>query len=60
MTLWSRALLKLNAGLIKISKSLFAYQICIRAHALPDSRYLLKETISGSTSLREQLLSRVA
>jgi glycosyltransferase involved in cell wall biosynthesis len=57
---WSRMLLKLNEILIKFSKGLFAYQICIRARALPDSRHLLKETISGSAALRSQLLDRVA
>jgi glycosyltransferase involved in cell wall biosynthesis len=57
---WSRVLLKANQLLLKISKSLFAYQVCIRARALPDSRHLLKETISGSAVLRSQLLDRVA
>ena len=59
MNRWSRALLAINQLLIKISKSLFAYQVCIRARALPDSRHLLKETILGSTALREEL-ARVA
>lgn len=57
---WSRALLRVNGLLLKISRSLFAYQICLRARALPDSRHLLKETISGSAKLRSQLLGRVA
>lgn len=57
---WSNALLGINGALIKLSKSLFAYQVCIRARALPDSRHLLKETILGSSALREELLSRVA
>ena len=57
---WSRALLKTNQFLLKISQGLFAYQVCIRARALPDSRHLLKETISGSAKLRSQLLGRVA
>ena len=60
LNFWSRALLKLNEILINFSKGLFAYQICIRARALPDSRHLLKETISGSAALRSQLLDRVA
>ncbi len=38
----------------------FAYQVCLRARALPDSRHLLRETISGSAKLRSQLLDRVA
>lgn len=59
-TFWSKALLKMNEFLLKVSKSLFAYQVCIRARALPDSRHLLKETISGSAALRSQLLDRVA
>jgi glycosyltransferase involved in cell wall biosynthesis len=57
---WSKALLGLNQFLLKISPGLFAYQVCIRARALPDSRHLLKETISGSAKLRSQLLDRVA
>ncbi len=57
---WSKALLQANRLLLKFSKSLFAYQICIRARALPDSRHLLKETISGSAALRADLLSRAA
>jgi hypothetical protein len=57
---WSRALLLINRALIWFSKSLFAYQVCIRARALPDSRHLLKETVLGSAVLREELLNRVA
>jgi 2-polyprenyl-3-methyl-5-hydroxy-6-metoxy-1,4-benzoquinol methylase len=58
--LWSRTLLSVNRLLLKISRGLFAYQICLRARALPDSRHLLKETISGSAKLRSQFLDRVA
>ena len=57
---WSRAFLKANALLIKCWKSLFAYQICIRAQAMPDARHLLQETISGSAALRAELLGRTA
>ena len=57
---WSKALLRINGMLLKLSKSLFAYQVCIRARALPDSRHLLTETISGSVALRSQFLDRVA
>ncbi len=57
---WSRALLFMNRVLIKLSKSMFAYQVCIRARALPDSRHLLKETIAGSAALRAELLDQVA
>src|SRR5712691_10758540 len=35
---WSKTLLRVNLTLLKASKGLFAYQICIRARALPDSR----------------------
>lgn len=57
---WSRALLRINQALLWFSKRLFAYQICIRARALPDAGHLLKETISSSSALRAQLLDRVA
>ena len=57
---WSNELLRINGMLLKVSKSLFAYQVCIRARALPDSRHLLTETISGSAALRSQFLDRVA
>jgi glycosyltransferase involved in cell wall biosynthesis len=57
---WSRVLLRINQALLLISKRLFAYQICIRARALPDARHLLKETISSSSTLRAQILERVA
>jgi glycosyltransferase involved in cell wall biosynthesis len=60
VNLWSRALLRVNQFALRISQGLFAYQICIRARALPDSRHLLKETVSGSAKLRSQLLDRVA
>ena len=58
--IWSKVLLKVNELLLKISPGLFAYQVCIRARALPDARHLLKETISGSAKLRSELLGRVA
>jgi len=57
---WSRLLLGINRVLIRVSKSLFSYQICVRARALPDSRYLLKETIDGSAALRDEVLGHVA
>ena len=57
---WSRALMRLNQCLIWFSKRLFAYQIFIRARALPDAGHLLKETIASSSSLRTRLLERVA
>lgn len=57
---WSRFLLGANNALLRLSKPLFAYQICIRAKALPDAQHLLKETILGSSTLRSEVLSRVA
>lgn len=57
---WSRALLQINAVLLRLSRTLFAYQICIRARPIPDGHHLLKETISGSAALRDELLARVA
>ncbi len=57
---WSSFLLKLNGLLLRISKSLFAYQICIRARALPDARHLLRKTISGSMALRAEVIADVA
>ncbi|MEO7165899.1 MAG: glycosyltransferase [Spartobacteria bacterium] len=56
----SRLLLALNRALIKWSKGLFAYQICLRARALPHPRHLLQETISKSAGLRDEALARVA
>jgi glycosyltransferase involved in cell wall biosynthesis len=60
LTRWSRVLLKFNELLILLSKRLFAYQICVRVRPLPDSRHLLKETISNSSTLRAQMLEQVA
>jgi glycosyltransferase involved in cell wall biosynthesis len=57
---WSRFLLFCNRVFIRLSKTLFAYQICIRARALPDAKHLLKETISSSALLRNELLDQVA
>ncbi|MFL6529443.1 MAG: class I SAM-dependent methyltransferase [Chthoniobacterales bacterium] len=60
MNRWSRTLLFINRALIKLSKTLFSYQICIRARALPDAGHLLKETIASTSALRIQILDRVA
>lgn len=57
---WSKVLLRINQVLLFLSKRLFAYQICMRARALPDARHLLKETILSSSALRAQVLDRVA
>ena len=54
MLLWT------NRVLLFFSKRLFAYQICMRARALPDARHLLKETVASSSALRAQVLGRVA
>ena len=56
----SRLLLFLNQALLKLSKGLFSYQICLRARALPHARHLLHETICRSADLREEALNRVA
>ncbi len=56
----SRALLAVDRVLIRLSKTLFSYQIFLRARALPDAQHLLKETIASSENLREEILSRVA
>ncbi len=57
---WSRLLLALNELLIRFSKGLFAYEICLRARALPHPRHLLQETISRSAGLRDEVGRRVA
>ncbi len=57
---WSRWLLGLNQFLIRFSRGLFAYQICLRVRTLPNSRHLLQETVSGSAVLREKALRKVA
>ena len=57
---WSRWLLSFNSLLLRLSKTLFAYQICIRARALPEAKHLLTETISSSARLRAELLDQVA
>jgi hypothetical protein len=57
---WSRALLKLNQVLLRISKHLFAYQICMRARPLPQCRQVFKETSSSGAALYPQALGRVA
>ena len=56
----SRALLRLNTALIRISKGLFAYQIFIRAEAMPTVNNLLHETISSSNALKAEVLGQAA
>jgi len=57
---WSRAFLKINQFLLRFSRGLFAYQICIRARPLPVSQHLLKQTILGSEILRSELITGAA
>ena len=57
---WSGALLKINQFLLRFSRGLFAYQICMRARPLPVSRHLLKQTILGSEALRSELIAGAA
>ena len=56
----SRALVRCNETLIRLSKGLFSYQIYVRAEALPTVNNLLHETISGSHALKAEILSRAA
>jgi 2-polyprenyl-3-methyl-5-hydroxy-6-metoxy-1,4-benzoquinol methylase len=48
----SRFLLRVNDLLIGFSRGLFAYQIFVRAQALPTTNNLLRETIGASNDLR--------
>jgi len=57
---FARALLRLNTALICISKGLFSYQIFIRAEAKPTVNNLLRETISGSSALKSEVLTQAA
>jgi glycosyltransferase involved in cell wall biosynthesis len=52
----SRFLLRLNQGLIGLSKGLFSYQIFVRAEAKPTVQNLLTETIDSSDQLRQSVL----
>jgi glycosyltransferase involved in cell wall biosynthesis/SAM-dependent methyltransferase len=53
----SRCLLRANEMLIKLSRTLFSYQIFVRAQALPTVNNLLRETIGASQKLREVVLT---
>jgi hypothetical protein len=57
---WSRALLKINQVLLRISKRLFAYQIYMRVRPRPEVGHLLKQTIASSAAMRAQVMGRVA
>jgi hypothetical protein len=52
----SRFLLRLNQGLIRVSKGFFSYQIFVRAEAKPTVQNLLSETIDSSDQLRQSVL----
>ena len=56
----ARVLLRLNAVLIRLSKGFFSYQIFIRAQAMPTVNNLLHETISGSDTLKAEVLGHAA
>ena len=57
---WSRTLVKVNQLLLRVSKHLFSYKICIRARPLTQARPWPEQTISESVPLHPQILSRVA
>jgi hypothetical protein len=60
-TRWSRALLRFNQLLLRISKRLFAYQICVRVRpSLTYVRRSPEQTVAEATALRPQMLRRVA
>ena len=52
----ARLLLRLNRALIRLSKGLFAYQMFVRAEALPTVNNLLRQTMSGSETLKAEVL----
>ena len=56
----ARLLVHLNSALIRLSRGFFAYQIFVRAEAMPTVNNLLHETISGSHLLRAEVLGRSA
>ena len=48
----ARLLVRLNAGLIRLSRGLFSYQIFVRAQARPGVHHLLLETVDATAELR--------
>ena len=48
----ARLLVRLNAGLIRLSRGLFSYQIFVRAQARPGVHHLLLETGDATAELR--------
>jgi hypothetical protein len=57
---WSRGLLKLNRVLFKISKHLFAHQICMRARPVAPVRQSFAKSSPGATDLYPSAIERVA
>lgn len=55
----ARTLLALNAALIRVRKGLFAYQIFVRAEAMPTVNNLLTETVAGSHALKAEVLAQM-
>jgi glycosyltransferase involved in cell wall biosynthesis len=53
----SRWLLRCNEGLLRLSRSLFSYQIFIRAQALPSVHHLLEQTVESSEALLESFVA---
>ena len=53
---FSRLLVRLNAALIRLNRSLFSYQIFIRAQARPAVHHLLHETIAATADLRRNVM----
>jgi len=48
----ARLLVRLNAGLIRLSRGLFSYQIFVRAQARPGVHHLMLETVDATAELR--------
>jgi hypothetical protein len=57
---WNRAFVKLNRGLTKVSKHLFAHQICVRARPLAPTRPLSTEDSSRPAELYPKPIRHVA
>ena len=55
-----RLFVRLNNLLIRVSRGFFAYQIFVRAEAMPTVNNVLHETISGSRVLRAEMLRKPA
>jgi hypothetical protein len=57
---WSRAFVKLNRGLAKVSKYFFAHQICVRARPIAPARPLVSESTAEAAELYPRPIKRVA